>query len=60
MRSAKLERVTKETNVSVSLNLDGGDVKIDTGIGFFDHMLTAFGVHGGFFFYVTKKRELLV
>ena len=35
MRSAKLERVTKETNVSVSLNLDGGDVKIDTGIGFF-------------------------
>ena len=48
MRSAKLERVTKETNVSVSLNLDGGDVKNDTGIGFFDHMLTAFGVHGGF------------
>ena len=60
MRSAKLERVTKETNVSVSLNLDGGDVKIDTGIGFFDHMLTAFGVHGGFGLEVKTKGDLEV
>ena len=60
MRSAKLERVTKETNVSVSLNLDGGDVKIDTGIGFFDNMLTAFGVHGGFGLEVKTKGDLEV
>lgn len=48
MRFAKIERNTKETQILVELNLDGGDVEIITGIGFFDHMLTAFGVHGGF------------
>lgn len=48
MRFAKIERNTKETQILVELNLDGGDVEIATGIGFFDHMLTAFGVHGGF------------
>lgn len=48
MRTAEIERNTKETQISVFLNLDGGDVEVSTGIGFFDHMLTAFGVHGGF------------
>lgn len=48
MRTAKIERNTKETQITVELNLDGGAVEISTGIGFFDHMLTAFGVHGGF------------
>lgn len=48
MRNSTIERNTKETQIKISLNLDGGDVKVDTGIGFFDHMLTAFGVHGGF------------
>lgn len=48
MRTSTVERNTKETQIKVDLNLDGGEVKVDTGIGFFDHMLTAFGVHGCF------------
>ena len=48
MRTAIVESNTKETQIKIELNLDGGEVKVDTGIGFFDHMLTAFGVHGGF------------
>lgn len=48
MRTALVERNTKETQIKIELNLDGGEVDISTGIGFFDHMLTAFGVHGGF------------
>ena len=48
MRTAEIERNTKETQIKISLDLDGGEVNVFTGIGFFDHMLTAFGVHGGF------------
>ena len=48
MRSAEVNRKTKETDIAISLNLDGGEVQVDTGIGFFDHMLTAFGIHSGF------------
>lgn len=48
MRTSTVERKTKETQIKASLCLDGGDVEIKTGIGFFDHMLTAFAVHGGF------------
>lgn len=48
MRTAQVERNTKETQIKLQLDLDGGRVEIATGIGFFDHMLTAFAVHGGF------------
>ncbi len=48
MRTAQLSRKTRETDINLSLCLDGGEVAVDTGIGFFDHMLTAFAVHGGF------------
>lgn len=46
-RTATVERVTKETSVSVEVDLDGtGVVDVDTGVPFFDHMLDAFGRHG--------------
>lgn len=46
MRTATVERKTRETEVSVSLDLDGsGECDIDTGIGFLDHMLESFGRH---------------
>ena len=48
MRTATISRKTKETDIQLSLNLDGtGKNSISTGIGFFDHMLTAFSVHSG-------------
>ena len=49
MRSGNAERKTKETDIKVSVVLDGkGNADIKTGIGFFDHMLTALSVHCGF------------
>lgn len=60
MRTAEIERNTKETQIRVELNLDGGDVEISTGVGFFDHMLTAFGVHGGFGLKVKVTGDLEV
>lgn len=49
MRSINWNRRTKETDIRLMLNLDGsGQAEIHTGIGFFDHMLTAFAVHSGF------------
>lgn len=60
MRTAEIQRVTNETDVRLSLNLDGGEVKVETGIGFFDHMLTAFAVHGGFGLDATVTGDLQV
>lgn len=48
MRTSAQQRKTKETDISLQLCLDGGDTRISTGIGFFDHMLNSFAVHGGF------------
>ena len=40
MRTAEIKRKTKETDISLKLTLEGGERRIDTGIGFFDHMYT--------------------
>ncbi len=48
-RSARVERRTKESDIVVELDLDGtGQVRIDTGVPFFDHMLTSLGTHASF------------
>ena len=60
-REARIIRTTKETDITVSLNLDGtGKADINTGIGFFDHMLTALTVHGGFDLNIACKGDLNV
>lgn len=46
-RRAEVLRQTKETNIELSLDLDGGPVRVETGIGFFNHMLTALGAYAG-------------
>lgn len=49
MRTAEIKRKTAETDISLKLNLDGtGKSRIDTGVGFMDHMLTLFARHGRF------------
>lgn len=59
MRSAKIERKTKETDVVVVVKLDGtGQYEIDTGVGFFDHMLTQIAVHGLFDLIIKAKGDL--
>lgn len=60
MRTAEINRNTKETQIHIELDLDGGEVEISTGIGFFDHMLTAFAFHGGFGLKVKVKGDLAV
>ncbi len=47
MRTATIERRTAETRVSLQLSLDGGESRIRTGLGFFDHMLAQLARHGG-------------
>ena len=59
-RTVTIERNTKETQISVQLDLDGGEVQVNTGIGFFDHMLTAFGFYAGIGLKLTAKGDLYV
>mgnify|MGYP000342009970 CR=1 FL=1 len=59
MRTAKVERKTNETDILVKVNLDGsGKSEIETGIGFFDHMLTQIAVHGLFDLELKAKGDL--
>ncbi|MCH3968692.1 MAG: imidazoleglycerol-phosphate dehydratase HisB [Atopobiaceae bacterium] len=60
-RTATLTRTTGETDITVTLDLDGtGKVDVSTGIGFFDHMLSAFGRHGLFDLTVRATGDLEV
>ena len=61
MRISSLTRKTAETDICLSLNIDGtGVCNVDTGIGFLDHMLTLFAKHGRFDLSVTCKGDLYV
>ncbi len=61
VRKAALDRVTKETSITMELNIDGsGTSRINTGIGFFDHMLDSFARHGLFDLVVNIKGDLYV
>lgn len=58
-RIGEVKRITKETQIEVSINLDGnGKTDISTGIGFFDHMLNSFARHGLFDLKVSAKGDL--
>ncbi|MBD5471677.1 MAG: imidazoleglycerol-phosphate dehydratase HisB [Lachnospiraceae bacterium] len=60
-RSANVTRTTKETDISVELSLDGsGQSRVETGIGFFDHMLEGFARHGFFDLDIRIKGDLQV
>ena len=60
-RTAEVRRTTKETDIYVSLNLDGdGHCDIATGLGFFDHMLEQIGKHGGMDLYIRTEGDLQV
>lgn len=60
MRTACLNRTTKETDIRLELSLDGGEVDIKTGIGFFDHMLTALAFYAGWGLTLSVKGDLEV
>ena len=61
MRTVEIKRETKETQIQLNLNIDGsGTFTGSSGIGFFDHMLTAFAVHGGFDIALDMKGDLEV
>ena len=61
VRKSEINRITKETDISLSIDLDGkGNAKISTGIGFFDHMLDGFSRHGFFDLMVQVKGDLHV
>ena len=57
-RISNISRETKETRIQAALWLSGGPVKIDTGIGFFDHMLHAWAFYAGFGLTLTAKGDL--
>ena len=61
LRKGTVTRTTKETDINISITLDGmGKADISTGIGFFDHMLTALSVHSGISMTVRIKGDLHV
>ena len=61
MRKGIVIRNTLETKIKVEINLDGsGEVKIDTGVGFLDHMLTLMAFHGKFDLTILAKGDLCV
>lgn len=61
MRQCEIKRNTSETDISLSLNLEGtGRCSVQTGVGFFDHMLRAFSVHSGFDLALAVKGDLEV
>ena len=57
-RTAQIERKTKETEVRLSLDLDGGEISVSTGIGFLDHMLELLGRHAHFALSVEATGDL--
>ena len=59
-RTAAIRRTTKETDIDLKLSLDGGEVRVSTGIGFFDHMLTALAFYAGFGLELTVRGDLQV
>ena len=60
-RSASVDRETAETRVHVELNIDGqGSAEVNTGVGFYDHMLSAFARHGRFDLTVSCEGDLHV
>ena len=61
MRTSTINRKTAETDISLTLNLDGSGISsIDSGCGFLDHMLTLFARHGGFDLTLTCKGDTYV
>jgi len=61
MRTVKITRQTKETQINLDLDLDGkGIYEIQTGIGFFDHMLAQVALHGGFDLTLSAQGDLVV
>ncbi|MGM0770227.1 MAG: imidazoleglycerol-phosphate dehydratase HisB [Halobacteriota archaeon] len=61
MRNAKIARKTKETDIRMEIDLEGtGLAKINTGIGFFDHMLNSFARHGNFDLKIDATGDLIV
>lgn len=59
-RISNITRETKETNIQVKLDLCGGPVTVQTGIGFFDHMLTAFAFYAGLGLELSAQGDLNV
>ncbi|MBI4913485.1 MAG: imidazoleglycerol-phosphate dehydratase HisB [Acidobacteria bacterium] len=60
MRRAAIERTTAETRISLELCLEGGEARIATGLGFFDHMLQQLARHGGMGLLLEAKGDLHV
>lgn len=58
MRYAEISRKTRETDILLKLNLDGGKYSVDTGCGFLNHMLELFAVHSGYGFEVGCRGDI--